>query len=431
MTLRQLVDLAVQNNPGVLESRKRWEEKQARVALAKAWPNPEIGFMKDDIPTGTLNPFKGMMTEYTLTQEIMNPGKLKAMGKMASSDAEMARSDYLDKRMNVYVDVKQAYYDLLYTDKALEIMRQNQELMGELIQLAQINYSSGMAPLQNALKAQTEFSKMTAELLNMASMVTMAKAKVNAILGRRADTPLDVREEFSTPPPDFDFSELQQEAETVRPAIKSMEWGVKMANDGVTLAKKQQLPDFKLTLGYKTVKQEGSGESSDGIDDPDDGMDDDEMDESMDGITRAQSTSSMSGGRSSTWKLELMVMLPLWRDKNKAEIKAATAGLEAAQASLAGMKNMTGMDLLMALSEAQSTWRQIGLYESTVLPQAEQTWQAGVIGYASGKVDFMAVMDGLVALRNTQLDYYKTRVNYEKAAASLEKAVGKPLFAGK
>ncbi|MPN64994.1 hypothetical protein SDC9_212773 [bioreactor metagenome] len=63
-----------------------------------------------------------------------------------------------------------------------------------------------------------------------------------------------------------------------------------------------------------------------------------------------------------------------------------------------------------------------------MVPQAEQTYQAGVVGYTNGKVDFMAVLDSLNALRNAKLDYYKARVDYEKAAAKLEKAVGKPHF---
>lgn len=392
LTLQQVVDTAVKNNPAVIESQKRWEEKEARIPLAKALPNPQFGIMKDDIPNGTLNPFNAMMTEYTLTQEIMNPAKLKAMGKMAGSDAEMARANYQDKQMEVYTTAKQAYYDLLYADKALEIGKENQQLMGQLVQIAQVNYSTGMVPLQDTLRAQTEFSKMTTDLLSMASMAAVAKAKVNTVIGRKADTPFTVKEEFSAPPPNFDLAKLQTEAQAGKPAVVGMERQVEMAKNGVELAKKQQLPDYQFSIGYKDRKQT-------------------EMDTAPD-----------------TWKMEFMVMLPIWQGKNKAEIKSAGASLDAAQASLTNMQNMTGLDLQMALTEAQSAWRQIDLYKNTVIPQAEQTYQAGVVSYTNGKVDFMAVLDSLNALRNVRLDYYKARVDYEKAAANLEKAVGKPLF---
>ncbi|MDF2929902.1 TolC family protein [Anaerospora sp.] len=392
LTLKQVVDDAVKNNPAVIESQKRWEEKQARIPLAKAWPNPQLAIMKDDIPDSSLNPFDAMMTEYTFTQDMMNPAKLKAMGKMADSDAQMARASYQDKQMEVYTAAKTAYYDLLYSDKALEIGKENQVLMGQLVQIAQVNYSTGMVPLQDTLKAQTEYSKMTADLVSMASMAEVAKAKLNTVLGRPADMSLAVKEEFSAPPPNFDVVKLQQAAQAAKPAVVGMEKQVDMAQNSVELAKKQRLPDYQFSIGYKDRKQ------------------------------------TMMDTQPDTWKMEVMVMLPLWQGKNKAEINAAAANLTAAQASLINMQNMTSLDLQMAMTDAQSAWRQINLYKNTVIPQAEQTYQAGVVSYTNGKVDFMAVLDSLNALRNVRLDYYKARIDYEKAAANLEKAVGKPLF---
>ena len=392
LTLQQVVETAVKSNPQLLESQKRWEEKTGRIPVVSAWSNPKIGIMKDDIPAGTLNPFDGMMTEYSLTQEIMNPSKLKAMGKMAESEALMAKANYQDKQIEIYANTKQAYYDLLYSSKALEIGKENQQLMGQLVQIAQINYSTGMVSLQDALKAQTEFSKMTTDLLSMSSMEAVAKAKLNTAMGRTADLPLSVKEEFTAPPPNFDLGALQKAAAENKPAVLSMLRQVDMGERGIELAQKQKLPDFEFQLAYKDLKQ-----------------------------TEMET-------RPDTWRVGVMVMLPIWQDKNKGQIQSANANLEAAKASLTNMQNMTALDIQMALVESQSAWRQIDLYKNTIIPQAEQTYQAGVVGYTNGKVDFMAVLDSLNALRNVKLDYYKARITYEKSATNLERAVGKPLF---
>jgi outer membrane protein TolC len=107
-------------------------------------------------------------------------------------------------------------------------MKQNQELMSQLLSLTQVNYSNGFAPLQDTLRAQTEFSKMATELLNMAAMGAVARARVNAIMGRAADTPLNILEEFKTPPPPgFDLAELQEEAQKHKPSIVNMKWARK------------------------------------------------------------------------------------------------------------------------------------------------------------------------------------------------------------
>ena len=390
MALKDIISATMNNNPQIIEYQKRSEEKTSKITVAQSLANPQIGVMFDDIPTGTANPFNGMMYEYNFVQDIMNPSKLRLMGKMASSEAAMAEKEYQDKRLAAYIEAKQGYYDLLFATKALEIGKENQQFMGQLAQIAQVNYSTGMVPLQDTLRAQTEYSKMTTDLVNMAAMVAVAKAKLNVIMGRAADADYAVTEEFVAPPPNFDLAALQSSALSGKPALQAMQSQVEMAQSGVTLAKKEGVvPDFQVTLGYKDSKAEM-------------GM--------------------------NTWKIEVMAMIPLWQGKNKAGVMAATKNLEASQAALSNMKNMTGLDVQMALVEGQSAWRQIDLYKNTIIPQADQSYQAAVVAYTNGKADFMAVLDALTASRNAKLDYYKARVNYEKAAANLEKAVGKPLF---
>ncbi|SDF42524.1 TolC family protein [Sporolituus thermophilus] len=178
--------------------------------------------------------------------------------------------------------------------------------------------------------------------------------------------------------------------------------GPRLAKSGVELARKQKLPDFEFTLGYKTNKEKMVEETEMGL---------------------------MLEDRKPTWKVEIMAMLPIWQgNKIKADIKAAEANLAAAEAALTNMKNMTELDVQMALADAQASWRQIDLYKNTIIPQAEQTYQAATVSYTNGKTDFMTVLEAVNTLRNAKLGLYKAKVDYEKAIANLEKAVGKPLF---
>ena len=407
LTLDAVLATALKANPALTEAQKRWEEKQNRIPLARALPNPALGMMKDDIPTNSLNPFDGMMTEYTLTQEFMNPGKLDAMEKMAKSEAAMSAAEYETKKLDISTQVKQAYYDYLYNSQAVAIMRENQQLMKQLVDLAQVNYSTGMVALQDTLKAQTEVSKMDAEIASMEAMAAAAGGRLNTLMGRSPNDPLSVQEMFRTAAPSDSFDTLNQQAQS-GPAIRGMEQQVAMAKSGVDLAKRQSNPDFELSLGYKNYKSM----SASGVDDM--GM-----------------PATIRTKQPSTWSVGVMVMIPLWGDKNQAEVKLANASLEASQAALETMKNMQAMELQMALSDAQALWRQIELYQKVVIPQSEQTYQAAIVGYGSGKVDMMDMLEGVNTLRNAKLSLYKARVDYEKAMANLEKAVGQATIQGK
>jgi outer membrane protein TolC len=421
LTLQHALDMAGRTNPAIIQSLYRWREKTRSIALTNGMPNPEFGVMFDDIPTDTINPGKGMMTEFSLSQEIMAPPKLAAMRTMAKSDSAMAGADYEERRLAVFAAVKQAYYELLYAEKALEIMRENQGLMEHLLNISQTNYSHGTSPLQETLRAQTEISRMATEIQNMSAMTEAARNRLAYLLGLPANTPLTVQEEFTPQPPDFEFTALQNTAQN-SPAVRSMIWGVEMARNNVTMAKSQFWPDFKLSFSFvRSTVMDPMLMSMPNM-------------TAMAGMTMVHGVNDysleMSETNKNSWTVGFMVMLPLWAGQYTAKIKSASAGVEAAQATLDDMRNMTGMELSMTLSEAQSAWRLISLYQSTVIPQAEQAYQASMIDYTNGRTDFMAALDGLVTLRNARLDYYKSRVDYEKALAYLEKLTGKPLIAG-
>jgi outer membrane protein TolC len=258
-----------------------------------------------------------------------------------------------------------------------------------------------MVALQDTLKAQTEVSKMDAEIAGMGAMAAAAGGKVNTLMGRSANTPLSVKEAFRTTAPTQTFDALSKQSLS-GPAVRGMEQQVEMAKNGVDLAKRLSNPDFELSLGRKSYKSMTSAGPADGMGMP----------------------TTVTSRQPSTWNIEVMAMIPLWGGKNQAEVKSANASLEASQAALQNMKNMQAMDIQMALSDAQAFWRQIELYQKVVIPQSEQTYQAAIVGYGSGKVDMMDMLEGVNTLRNAKLALYKAKVEYEKAMANLEKAVG-------
>jgi outer membrane protein TolC len=313
----------------------------------------------------------------------------------------MSAAEYEAKKLDISTQVKQAYYDYLYNSQAVQIMQENQTLMKQLVDLAQVNYSTGMVALQDTLKAQTEVSKMDAEIAGMGAMAAAAGGKVNTLMGRSANTPLSVKEAFRTTAPTQTFDALSKQSLS-GPAVRGMEQQVEMAKNGVDLAKRLSNPDFELSLGRKSYKSMTSAGPADGMGMP----------------------TTVTSRQPSTWSVGVMAMIPLWGGKNKAEVKSANASLEASQAALQNMKNMQAMDIQMALSDAQAFWRQIELYQKVVIPQSEQTYQAAIVGYGSGKVDMMDMLEGVNTLRNAKLALYKAKVEYEKAMANLEKAVG-------
>ncbi|HEU4386791.1 MAG TPA: TolC family protein, partial [Blastocatellia bacterium] len=129
---------------------------QARVPQAKALPEPmfEAGYVGNFVPIPPFDIQKGDPSSarmLTFSQEIPFPGKRSLKGKMAGALAESERWAYEQTRLNVVSEVKDAYFDLFYLNKSIEIVTKNKELLEKFARIAEARYSVGGGIQQDVL----------------------------------------------------------------------------------------------------------------------------------------------------------------------------------------------------------------------------------------------------------------------------------------
>ena len=66
----------------------------------------------------------------------------------------------------------------------------------------------------------------------------------------------------------------------------------------------------------------------------------------------------------------------------------------------------------------------VALYETGIIPQAEQTYQASLAAYQVEKVDFLTLLDSLMTVYRYQIDYYRALSDYQQNVAALAAASG-------
>jgi len=69
-----------------------------------------------------------------------------------------------DAELRVVSRLKQAYYDLYYSHKAIEIVEKNRELLDKFTKIAEAKYRVGSGIQQDVLKAQVEISTLMQRL---------------------------------------------------------------------------------------------------------------------------------------------------------------------------------------------------------------------------------------------------------------------------
>ena len=127
------------------------------------------------------------------------------------------------------------------------------------------------------------------------------------------------------------------------------------------------------------------------------------------------------------WLGKVSVNVPIWFDKLGAKLKAKKAKLKAAEKNAENLENSVVYEMQDIYFKVTAYRDIMGLYETALIPQADQSFDAARSGYESGKVDFLNWLDAQRTLLRTRLAYYKTVVDYHKSIAYLERIIGRDL----
>jgi outer membrane protein TolC len=76
---------------------------------------------------------------------------------------------------------------------------------------------------------------------------------------------------------------------------------------------------------------------------------------------------------------------------------------------------------------AKTSERLLALYESGIIPQASLSLESAMAGYEVGTVDFLTLVNNLMAILNFERQYFQELAKHEQALALLEPLVARVL----
>jgi outer membrane protein TolC len=384
LVLQELIDEALMNNPEICAAKKIWQAKKAKITYVQTLPDPKIGLGFEKIPEGSLDLGEAKMRMYQASQMFPYPSKLKFKRDIASKEADIAEANYHSKVLKIKALVKSTYYELYFIHKAIEITKENIEILKKFSKIAELKYAVGKVPQQHVLKAQVELSKLCDKLITLNQLKQTQSAKLNTLLNRLTYAPLGRPAEFKLHDFDYRLNELYELTIQNLPKLKIAQLKIEKAKIEHILTKLQYYPDFMVTL-----KQ---------------------MDSKMD---------------NDTWTIMASINVPLYyKKKQDYKLKEIETKIESAKANYEAKKNMALFKVKDLHVKIQTAKRSINLYKTSILPQAEQALKSAEIGYQTEKVDFLNLLDSQRILLNFKLGYYRALVDYQKQLANLEQAVG-------
>ena len=396
LTLQAAVDIALESNPGLASYRAQADAMEAVPSQAGALPDPRLAFNALNLPTDTFDLDQEAMTQLqvAVSQAVPFPGKRGLRRQAAQYDSNAATVLVDERRVELIGQIRAAWWRLLFLDRALEIVDQNQALMRDFVEIAQTKYKVGGGLQQDVLLAQLELSRLLSRELGLRGMREATQSNLNALLNRPSDSPIVLPQKpASTVLPNLPTEpQLLQMAADDRPLLSVEQQRVDAARSRLDLAKKDFYPDFKLGAGYGF--RQG--------DDPLSGKE-----------------------RSDMLSLTISVNVPLYsKAKQSKTVDQRRGELAARQYTRHDTLRSVQAAVSRNLADYKASRDQAVLFDTAIIPQAQQTVSSMLAGYQVNQVDFLNVVSAQIILYNSQIDYWRALSDAKQALAKLAAAIG-------
>ena len=142
------------------------------------------------------------------------PGKLKLRGEIASKEADAASSDLEAIRRRVTADVKTAFFEYWFYDKAIQTTLKDKDLLTKLSQIAEARYRVGKGVQQDVLRSQVEISSAAATAHRVATATNYFAGTAEHLLARSPEAPLNQAENIERTPLNYSLDDLYNSPST-------------------------------------------------------------------------------------------------------------------------------------------------------------------------------------------------------------------------
>lgn len=392
--LASLLQYARQNNPELASMQHEATAAAQRVQPAGALPDPVLRIELENFnnygnnASPSLLPSKVGQTKYTLMQQLPAWGKRDLRRSVAEADARQAQARAAVLWAEQAARIRTAYAQYFLASRNERITREILDLVSRIEQVAQTRYASGLAPQQDAIRAQLEQTAMRSELITVANEKRQVQARLNALLGRDPVAPFAEPQGLPALPSaaTLPAQQLLDRARAANPTVLAENARLQAAQSNRDLTLRNRYPDFNV------------------------------------GITPTQ-----MGSRLTEWMLMVELNIPLQQSTRRSQEREAAAMVEAARSRAEAAANQAAADLEEQLSALEAARRSEELIRTRQLPQAELSLQSAVAAYETGKVDFTTLLEAQRQTRKARLDLLKAQTEAQMRAAEIERTLGETL----
>jgi len=392
-TLQDYLRYASLNNAELKAKFHQWKAAIEQIPQAKSLPDPKFtyGYFIEEVET-KVGPQR---QKFEIMQTFPWFGVIEARGDRAAAKAKAAHKRYQAKKLELFQEVKYAFYEYTYLAKAIEITKQNLELITHFEEIARSRYTTAITSHPDIIRAQIELAVLEDRLESLKELKPAITAKLNSILNRPASSDLPWPEPPQYQQVSIDFPQLYEMIIQNNPDLQAMDYEIEAARNTEKLAKKKSFPHFGIGVGYiDTAHARASGVDDSGKD-PIIGM--------------------------------VSLTLPIWADNYKAAQRQARAQLHQKTHEKTQMENTLAAKAQQLLYEFEDSNRKVKLYRNVIIAKAKEMLVVSDTAYQTGTIDFLSLIDAQRMLLRYELFYERRLAENAQKLAKIEMLAGTQL----
>lgn len=393
-----LMDSADQSHIGAMWT--RWEAITAFLPTAST----TYGVTRyDDLAsTGrTVLPGASGRTQYVwqgrVDQSLFTGGRNRAnylLGQLGVSAAEIQK---IQAREDLMLSVKQAYYSILATEKALDVAKTTVVNLESHLNVAQNFFDVGMVPKNQVLEAEVELAQAVQNHTTLARDLMVDRTKMNILLRQPVEKPIRLVDALNHNPFPLSMHECMEISLAESPEMQLGRNQVEASAKNVDVARAGYYPEIGVTYTHNSM-----GDSA-----------------------------KAHGGWSNNdagWNVAAVATFNFWEwGRTKAAVEKSKVALNRAVNSLTGLEDDTKLEVTSNYQSLLSAGKNIDVSAKAVISAAEDLRMVKE-RYLEQVATSTDVLDAQTRYSNAQYDHYNALYTYNLAWATLERSLGRQVL---
>jgi HAE1 family hydrophobic/amphiphilic exporter-1 len=303
--------------------------------------------------------------------------------------------------------VEQAYYDLIYTRRFVDVVKEALFLARDQARITQIRIDVGASAPLDILQPRVQIATSEENLINAVAAVRAAEDKLRALLNvapEEWDRPIIPTDSIGYEPMTVNVDTSVARAFELRPEMKENDFTIANKRVNYQYARNQVLPQFDLNLGYNAAGGAGkiAGVSSTGFFD---------------------ATRQVIGNDFPGWNVGVTIGVPVFNFAARAEKARAKLDLEASQLTETQIRQNITVDVRTAARAIDTAAKNITATK-TAREAAEENVNAERKRYENGMTTNFQVLQVQQQLTDARANELQALVGYNKAIDAFHHAVG-------